>query len=420
MSGEFKQHHKITVDLVGPTAWEGSTPSPFMSNRFTATFSQPDQHDIVVPGFFAADGDAAQTSAESGSVWRAYFRPPTTGEWTVITDFRTGTDAAVTPEASNTTAVVSHLTNLTSTFAIQPTDKLEPDFRAKGMLRYVGERYLRFDDGDFFLKVGADSPENLLGYFEFDGTYDAGGFRDLQPDTVDHLHHFPTHGVDWQPGDPVWGGAAQKGKNLIGALNYLASEGMNAFSFLTYNWGGDGRDVWPFRQGRSESENYDVSKLAQWELVMEHAERLGIFLHIKMQETENDEQMDNGDVGRIRSLYYRELVARFGHHLALNWNLGEENSQKRRQRKAMTRAMSRLDPYGHHIVIHNASPPAEARLDSLLTPLLGTRSMLTGASIQVQCLQHQFDPPFPACFHQCHHSTVSRGLHHACSLLSAD
>ena len=35
----------------------------------------------------------------------------------------------------------------------------------------------------------------------------------------------------------------------------------------------------------------DVSKLAQWEVVMDHAERLGIFIHIKMQETENDEQV---------------------------------------------------------------------------------------------------------------------------------
>ena len=33
---------------------------------------------------------------------------------------------------------------------------------------------------------------------------------------------------------------------------------------------------------------------------------------------------DNGDLGPQRKLYYRELIARFGHHLALNWNLGEE------------------------------------------------------------------------------------------------
>ena len=70
------------------------------------------------------------------------------------------------------------------------------------------------------------------------------------------------------------------------------------------------------------------------------------------------------------------------HHLALNWNLGEENSQTGRQRKAMARTMRALDPYGHHIVIHNKSPPASTHLDRLLTPMLGNESELTGASIQ--------------------------------------
>ena len=39
-----------------------------------------------------------------------------------------------------------------------------------------------------------------------------------------------------------------RGKGLIGALNYLAEKGLNAFSFLTYNAGGDGDQVWPFVQ----------------------------------------------------------------------------------------------------------------------------------------------------------------------------
>ena len=32
-------------------------------------------------------------------------------------------------------------------------------------------------------------------------------------------------------------------------------------------------------------------------------------------------------LGPERKLYCRELIARFGHNLALNWNLGEENTQ---------------------------------------------------------------------------------------------
>lgn len=56
-------------------------------------------------------------------------------------------------------------------FDITGTDKVVPDLRAKGRLRYVGEHHLQFANGDYFLKVGADSPENLLAYVDF-GTFD--------------------------------------------------------------------------------------------------------------------------------------------------------------------------------------------------------------------------------------------------------
>ena len=37
--------------------------------------------------------------------------------------------------------------------------------------------------------------------------------------------------------------------------------------------------------------------------------------------------MDQGVFDIEGKLYYRELIARFGHHMAMNWNLGEENNQ---------------------------------------------------------------------------------------------
>ena len=39
-------------------------------------------------------------------------------------------------------------------------------------------------------------------------------------------------------------------------------------------------------------------------------------------------------LGRNGKLYCRELIARFGHNLALNWNLGEENTQTTEQQQA--------------------------------------------------------------------------------------
>ncbi len=89
--------------------------------------------------------------------------------------------------------------------------------------------------------------------------------------------------------------------------------------------------------------------------------------------------LDNGDTGVERSLYYRELIARFGHHLALNWNLGEENgalgdpNQNTAQRIAMAQYFYDHDPYHHHIVIHNGKEPND---------LLGDKSKLTGYSLQ--------------------------------------
>ena len=47
-----------------------------------------------------------------------------------------------------------------------------PGFLGKGStLRYVGERYLQWPEtGEYFLKGGADSPENFLAYCELDQT----------------------------------------------------------------------------------------------------------------------------------------------------------------------------------------------------------------------------------------------------------
>ena len=98
---------------------------------------------------------------------------------------------------------------------------------------------------------------------------------------------------------------------------------MNAFSFLPMNIDGDDKNVFPYLD-YDERYRMDVSRLDQWEIVFEHADRLGMFLHFKTQETENELLLDGGDLGTQRKLYYRELIARFGHHLALNWNLGEE------------------------------------------------------------------------------------------------
>jgi hypothetical protein len=201
------------------------------------------------------------------------------------------------------------------------------------------------------LKGGADSPENFLAYEAFDGTHDAdadsGSYKKVGP----FIHKYAPHVKDWRTGDPSWKGG--KGKGIIGALNYLASEGVNSVYFVTYNLdGGDGRDTWMWT-GPDVRDRFDVSKLDQWEIVFSHMDRLGIMLHVVTQETENDRRLGGGPgLNDIRKLYYRELVARFAHHPALIWNLGEENNTPDADRKAIAAYIRSLDVYKHPITVH--------------------------------------------------------------------
>ncbi len=98
---------------------------------------------------------------------------------------------------------------------------------------------------------------------------------------------------------------------------------MNVFSFLSMNIAGDDRNVFPYLN-YNERERIDCSRMDQWAIVFEHGNNIGMYLHFKTLETENELSLDKGDLGPHRKLYYRELIARFSHNLALNWNLGEE------------------------------------------------------------------------------------------------
>jgi hypothetical protein len=388
ITGELKQWHKITITVDGPFASEADTLlNAFLDYKMTVIFTNESglQH-YTVPGYFACDGNSAQTSATSGNKWRAHLSPDKPGNWKYEVTILKGKNVAVDEEEVDKASIIYQKNG---SFNIKPTDKTGRDFRSKGCLQYVGKRYLQFaGTKEFFLKVGADSPENLLGYADFDGTYSAKKVDTHRNDeaTTTKLKTWQPHIRDWQQGDPTW--KAEKGKGLIGALNYLAGEGCNSISFLTYNAGGDGDDVWPFIS-RDDKLHYDCSKLDQWQIVFDHAQKLGMYLHFKLQETENDDNqlgditniptsLDRGELGIERKLYLRELIARFGYELALNWNLGEENTQTAIQQKAMAQFIYDTDPYKHHIVIHTF-PDWQ---DRVYRPLLGNESKLTGVSLQ--------------------------------------
>ena len=361
-SGELKKWHKVTLTFTGPDTSETATPNPFTDFRLNVTFVNGSSI-YTVPGYFAADGDAANSSASSGDKWRVHFAPDKTGVWNYVVSLRSGSNVAGSADPMAGTAVTP-MDGLTGSFTIAATDKSGRDHRGKGRLQYVGKRYLKFaETGEYFLKQGADAPENFLAYDDFDNTPDNGGRR----------KSWAAHIGDWKSGDPTWNGSL--GKGIIGAINYLASEGMNAFSFLTMNIDGDDENVFPYiSDDPADRTRMDCSKLDQWEVVFEHADKMGMFLHFKTQETENELLLDGGNLGIQRKIYYRELIARFGHHLALNWNLGEEiNNASTSQKKSWAQYFYDTDPYHHHIVIHNGSSHYD---------LLGTGSKLTGFSLQ--------------------------------------
>lgn len=391
LHGEPLQWHRLSLDVTGPETSETATPNPFTDHRLDVTFTHPATGtSLTVPGYFAADGDAAESSAESGNLWRTHFRAPHTGTWNYEVSFRSGTHVATSDDPSeNSEATFANGTK--GSFEIAASGKKAPDFRARGRLGYVGTHHLRFaGDQSWFLKAGADSPENLLAFTGFDGPFKDDGIYDHFVKTWEpHVKH-------WQQGDPAW--QESKGKGLIGALNYLAGKGLNSISFLTLNIEGDDRNVFPYLHS-GERLRFDCSRLAQWDIVFSHAQQLGLHLHFKTQESENEMLLDNGDLGPQRKLYYRELVARFGDHLVLNWNLGEENGkwgdrkmkpiyQSTSQRQAMARWFAENDPWKNPIVIHNGQGPDD---------LLGNASALTGFSLQTH--KADFSRVFPATLH---------------------
>ena len=387
ITGANTQWQPVTLSVNGPFAHElDQMPNPFLDYSLMVTFThESGAPEYQVPGYFAADGNAGESSAQSGTIWRAHFSPDKPGKWNYHASFVTGRHAALETVTEFPEKAFTSLKQFNSTgeIEIKATPSDAPGFYKEGRLTYIGKPYLQFAGSRrYFLKAGADAPETLLAYADFDGTT-------VSTKKVP-LKTYQPHLQDWKEGDPTWKDG--KGKGLIGALNYLSGKGMNAFSFLPYNAGGDGDNVWPF-VSRDKKFHYDCSKLDQWNIVFTHGQAQGLFLHFKLQETENDDNnrghgkenkngivptsLDGGDLGPERKLYLRELVARFGHHLALNWNLGEENTQTTKQQMEMATYLRAVDPYDHHLVVHTFPD----QQDKVYKPLLGS-DPFTGVSLQ--------------------------------------
>lgn len=353
IEGTFKKWYPVTVDFAGPTHSEtDNSPNPFLDYRLQVTFSAPSGKTYNVPGFFDGDGNGGGT----GNVWRVKFNPDESGTWNYTASFRQGSNIAVSTNPTAGTA--TSFDGETGSFDVADRDPNAPGFFKWGRLEYVGGHYLKFRDGSYWIKGGADSPENLLGYAGFDNT-------------PNYLHTYSPHVGDWQTGNPIFNtNGNDGGKGLIGAINYLSSQNVNSVYFLPMNIGGDGQDTAPFVhvsdwEGWSPNDvvHYDISKLRQWDEAFTYMQEKGIHLHFVLNEAEeqNKRALDDGTLGNQRKLYYRELIARFGHHNSLQWNISEEYDflypLSPQTVVQFANFIKQIDPYKHPVTVHQITTP---------------------------------------------------------------
>ena len=362
----------VTVTFEGPWASEtDSSPNPFLDYRLKVRFDGPGGRSVEVPGYFDANGDRGDT----GNLWRAKFLPPVSGTWTATASMRSGSEVAISL-AQQPGAAVTSVDGHSVAFDVSSTRPTAKGFFRRGALLDSGKHHRKFEFGPYYLKAGTNGPENFLGLRCLDDiTKSSGGGGTL--------HSFEPHIADWNPGDPIPGpfNANDDGRGVIGALNYLHEQGVNSLFTMVMNLGGDGRDVYPFlgpRNRRFEKTHYDTSRLRQWGVIFEHAQRKSISLSLVMNETEasNETWLDGGHLGTERKLFYRELVARFGHLPAIRWNICEENDFP----------PSRLDEFAAYIKAHDRDVHAVS-IHNHPNDLSMFQSLLSSQNIDAASLQ---------------------------------
>lgn len=299
---ELAQFHKwarLELTFSGPDSIALSQQANPFRIMMDVTFVAPDGRRFLVPAFY--DGDGA--GGLDGNIWKVRFTPDATGEWSYQT-----TSAQSLLDGQNGRFVVNAPGDCRP---YTPGDL--PDFGCVGRLTYDGSSYLKFIDGPYWLKGGVDDPEDFL------APNQTAGFA-----------------------------------NKEAAIDYLAGLGVNSIYMMLHNVGGDGRNVWPWvgddeTEARRNHQHFDVARLAEWEELFSYIQERGLVLHLVFED-------DSAWNGFDRHLYYREMIARFGHHNGLYWNIAEEFDElySAGEVKDFAALIAAIDPYDHPITVHHA------------------------------------------------------------------
>ena len=381
-----------SAKFIGPRLKENGFPNPFTDFVLECVYTHElTGEKLYVPGYFAADGNAAMTGASAGRVWICRFTPARTGVWHLKVSFRAGEDAVFGKES-----IPTAFDGATISIFVEENNVQEPDLRSKGRLQYVGQRYFQFANGEYMMKLGTNTPENLLGYGEFDNS--------KSPKRLTYSRHVR----DWTSDDPTWGSNNNRGKGLIGAINYLHKQGVNSLFAMLMTVKGDSKgDAHPWISP-TDMTRFDVSKLDQWQIVFEHAGRKGLALNLAFLETENENLFEyeagislTSGFANTRKLFYREMIARFSHNLGFTMTLGEENgwsdniaknkshvwsqANTDEQRSNFTNFLRSLDPYDSPILIHTFPQNKTEVYDPILSG--ATSARVDAASLQAGVLE---------------------------------
>jgi len=288
----FPQWGKIEISFTGPFRDGLGDPNPFLE-EVEVTFTSPSANDFVVPAFFNGDNQGGY----EGDQWLVRFNADEQGIWNYVTSSK-----------------ISELNGQTGSFEVEPPNG--EGLFLKGRLEGVGEHYLRFQNGDYWLKGGADDPEDFLA-------------NPHLPSTQDKLD----------------------------AIDFLAQHEVNSLYIMTHNIApGDCNNVWPWvgdtpGEAQSNTQRFNLAKLQTWEEIFTYMEEKGLVIHLVLEDDSNWTGFDSD-----RELYYRELVARFSHHNGLIWNISEEFDENYSTNEIMQFAdiIRGLDPYDHPITVHHS------------------------------------------------------------------
>ena len=388
--GKLMKWNPVSIYFDGPNVSENDS-STFTDHRVNVLFTHYNAQNVadmnvLIPGHFACSFESAhEDGCTEGNQWRVKFSPSKSGLWTYRPFFHTGTNVAMSLEINPSGAILetSMITgHVGSLYISNPNNESEGFYKTGRINKAENSNYLIAAEADsskdYWLKFSAGSPETFLAYEGFDNTCKLkegqnsnGNISSSNRD----LHHYdsPVHShkdLDYETPGPFWhgdrGNSDSNGLGIIGTLDYLAKKGANGLYIMMMNVEGDGENLWPFVGGcpnepMMHTLKYDVSKLEQWEKVFTHADKKGILLQMFFNETENTNFLSHGQLFPNtsnnqkhieRALYYRELISRFSHHLAITWNLGEEYNENTSWLPPIIERVKALDPYDSLITLH--------------------------------------------------------------------